>query len=160
MKNWKNAKFLLNNMVNWREIEKMQHSYWITWKVATKASNMPSKDVWKFTSVSTKTSTLWGRSVALTPLLPLITPSRASGTADHVQSLDDLLSFILAMAEIRLQQMKLVDIRHSRSSVLDGLGELSSYGWFLVASGFAAWYGLINWPCAAGIADGVAQGLL
>ena len=32
---------------------------------------------------------LWGRCPALSPLLHLITPSRASGTADHVRSLDD-----------------------------------------------------------------------
>ena len=36
----------------------------------------PSQDVWKFTP-------------ALTLLLQLITPSRASGTADRVRSLDD-----------------------------------------------------------------------
>ena len=32
---------------------------------------------------------LWGRCPAPTQLLQLITPSRASGTADHVRSLDD-----------------------------------------------------------------------
>ena len=48
-------------------------------------------DVWKFTPVSYRTSTLWGRCPALTPLLQLITPSRALGPADHVQSLDDFL---------------------------------------------------------------------
>ena len=41
--------------------------------------------------VSYRTSALWGRCPALTPLLHLITPSRASGTADHVRSLDDQL---------------------------------------------------------------------
>ena len=46
-------------------------------------------DVWKFTPVSYRTSVLWGRCPALTPLLHLITLSRASGTADHVRSLDD-----------------------------------------------------------------------
>ena len=46
-------------------------------------------DVWKFTPVSYRTSALWGRCPALTPLLQLITPSRPSGTADHVRSLDD-----------------------------------------------------------------------
>ena len=46
-------------------------------------------DVWKFTPVSYRTSALWGRCPALTLLLQLITPSRASGTADHVRSLDD-----------------------------------------------------------------------
>ena len=51
---------------------------------------MPSQDVWKFTPVSYRTSALWGRCPALTPILQLITPSRASGTADHVRSLDDL----------------------------------------------------------------------
>ena len=50
-----------------------------------------SLDVWKFNPVSYRTSALWGHYPALTPLLQLITPSRASGTADHVQSLDDLL---------------------------------------------------------------------
>ena len=41
-------------------------------------------DVWKFTPVTYRTSALWGRCPALTPLLHLITPSRASCTADHV----------------------------------------------------------------------------
>ena len=53
---------------------------------------MPSQDVWKFTPVSYRTSALWGRCPALTPIFQLITPSRASGTADHVRSLDDLFS--------------------------------------------------------------------
>ena len=51
---------------------------------------MPSQDVWKFTPVSYRTSALWGRCPALTSIFQLITPSRASGTADHVRSLDDL----------------------------------------------------------------------
>ena len=54
---------------------------------------MPSQDVWKFTPVS-----LWGRCPALTPLLQLITPSRASGTADHVQSLDDLFLYFFILS--------------------------------------------------------------
>ena len=54
---------------------------------------MPSQDVWKFTPVSYRTSAPWGCCPAFTPLLQLITPSRASGTADHVRSLDDLLVF-------------------------------------------------------------------
>ena len=70
----------------------MQNSHWIAWKTAAKASNMPSQDVWNFTPVSYRTSALWGRCPALTPLLQLITPSRASGTADHVRSLDDLFN--------------------------------------------------------------------
>ena len=49
-------------------------------------------DVRKFTPVSYRTSALWGRCPALTLLLQLITPSRALGTADHVQSLDDLFT--------------------------------------------------------------------
>ena len=53
-------------------------------------------DVWKFTPVSYRTLALWGRCPAPTPLLQLITPSRALGTADHMQSLDDL--FIAAPA--------------------------------------------------------------
>ena len=69
---------------------KMQNSYRVAWKTATKASNMPSQDIWNFTPVSYRTSALWGRCPALTPLFQLITPSRASGTADHVRSLDDL----------------------------------------------------------------------
>ena len=92
MKIERNVKLPLNNMVNWREIEKMQNFYCMTWKVAAKASNMPSQDVWKFTPVSYRTSALWGRCPTLTAFLQLITPSRASGTADHVRSLDDLLS--------------------------------------------------------------------
>ena len=55
---------------------------------------MPSQDVRKFTPVSYRTSVLWGRCPALTPPLQVITPSRASGTADHVQSLDDLLKTV------------------------------------------------------------------
>ena len=51
-------------------------------KIDTKASNMPSQDVWKFTP-------------ALTPIFQLIIPSRALGTADHVRSLDHLLRGIL-----------------------------------------------------------------
>ena len=71
----------------------MQNSHRISWKIATKALNMPSQDIWKFTPMSYRTSALWGRCPAPTPLLQLelITPSRASGTADHVRSLDDLL---------------------------------------------------------------------
>ena len=86
--------------------KRIQNSHWITWKltmkgkkiqcsllitrkVTPKASNVPSQDVWKFTPVSYRTSALWGRCPALTPLLQLITPSRALGTADHVRSLDD-----------------------------------------------------------------------
>ena len=41
-----------------------------------------------------RTSAFWGRCPALSPLLQLITSSRASGTADHVRSLDDLFKFI------------------------------------------------------------------
>ena len=55
---------------------------------------MPYQDVWKFTPVSYRTSALWGRCPALTPLLQLITPSRVLGTADHVRSLDDLFFFL------------------------------------------------------------------
>ena len=72
----------------------MQNFHWISWKIAPKASNMPSQDVWKFTSVSYRTSALWNRCPALTLLFQLITSSRASGTADHVRSLDDLFKFI------------------------------------------------------------------
>ena len=57
---------------------------------------MPSQDVCKFTPVSYRTLALWGCCPTLTTLLQLITPSRASGTTDHVQSLDDL--FITAPA--------------------------------------------------------------
>ena len=56
---------------------------------------MPSQDVWKYTPVSYRTSALRGRCPALTPLLQLITPSRTSGTADHVRSLDDLLCMVV-----------------------------------------------------------------
>ena len=75
----------------------MQNSDPIAWKIDKIMKNMekspkairPSQDVWKFTPVSYRTSALWGRCPALTPLLQLITPSRASSTADHVRSLDD-----------------------------------------------------------------------
>ena len=53
---------------------------------------MPPQDVWKFPPVSYRTSALSGCCPALTPLFQLITPSSASGTTDHVQSLDDLFS--------------------------------------------------------------------
>ena len=69
----KNAMFSLNNMEN------------------SPKAQRPSQDVWKFTPVSYRTSALWGRCPALTPLLVMITRSGASGTADHVRSLDDLL---------------------------------------------------------------------
>ena len=67
----KNAMFSLNNMENSPKAQK------------------PSQDVWEFTTVSYRTPAFWGRCPALTPPLLLITPSRASGTADHVRSLDD-----------------------------------------------------------------------
>ena len=52
---------------------------------------MPSQDVRKFTPVSYRTLALWGHCPALAPLMQLITPRRALGTADHVRSLDDQL---------------------------------------------------------------------
>ena len=67
---------------------------------------MPSQDIRKFTPVSYRTSVLWGRCPALTPPLQVITPSRASGTADHVQSLDDLfylLSSVTAISEVEFK---------------------------------------------------------
>ena len=54
-------------------------------------SNVAPQDVWKFTPVSYRTSALWGRCPALTSPLHLNTSSRATGTIDHVRSLDDLL---------------------------------------------------------------------
>ena len=54
---------------------------------------MPSQDVWKFTPVSYRTLALWGHCPAVTLLFQLIISSRASGTADHVRSLDDLLVY-------------------------------------------------------------------
>ena len=64
----KNLMFSLNNMENSPKGLKF----------------VPSQDVWKFTPVCYRTSALWGRCPALNPLLQLITPSRALGTADHV----------------------------------------------------------------------------
>ena len=55
-------------------------------------NQMPSNTL-KFTLMSYRTSALWGRCPALTPLFELITLSRASGTADHVRSLDDWLFY-------------------------------------------------------------------
>ena len=75
----------------------MKKPHWILWKIAPKASNMPSQDVWKFTPVSYRTSALWGRCPAHSTSSD-ITPSRASGTAGHVRSLDDLSSDIGLMA--------------------------------------------------------------
>ena len=83
------------NWITWKidkKLWKIHNSYWISWKIAPKAWNMPSQDVRKFTPVSYRTSALWGCCPAPTPLLQLITPSRASGTAGHVRSLDDLLT--------------------------------------------------------------------
>ena len=45
--------------------------------------------VMKFQVLLDRTSAFQGRCPALSPLLHLITSSRASGTADHVRSLDD-----------------------------------------------------------------------
>ena len=53
---------------------------------------MPPQDSWKFTCVLQDIGPLGPlHCPVLTPLLRLITPSRALGTADHVRSLDDLL---------------------------------------------------------------------
>ena len=87
----KKMKFSLNNMENWQAIvENIQLPVRIM-EIAPKAWNMPTQDVSKFTPVSYRTLALWGGCPALILLLQLITPSRASGTTDHVQSLDDLL---------------------------------------------------------------------
>ena len=72
----KNAMFSLNNMEN------------------SPKAQRPYQDVWKFTPVSYRTLALWGRCPAPTPLLHLITLSRASGTADHVRSLYDYLIYV------------------------------------------------------------------
>ena len=61
--------------------------------------------------MSYRTSALWGRCPALTLPLQLITPSRASGTADHVQSLDDLFFFLFFVVAVskpfnRVSQIK------------------------------------------------------
>jgi len=57
------------------------------------------------------------RCPALTPLLQLITPSRASGTADHVQSLDDLFIHLI----IHLFHLHLISLirlsTHSRIQI-------------------------------------------
>ena len=45
-----------------------------------------------------RTSAFWGRCPACTPPLQLITSSRASGTADHVRSLDNQFFFSLAFS--------------------------------------------------------------
>ena len=52
---------------------------------------MPSQDVWIFIPESYRTLAPWGRCTAGTSLHQLISPSRASGIADHLRSLDDLL---------------------------------------------------------------------
>ena len=76
---------------NDKKLKKMQNSQWISWKIIP---NMLSQHIWKFTPVSYRTSALWGRCPALTPLHHWITPSRASGTADHVRSLDEYFSLL------------------------------------------------------------------
>ena len=74
-------------------------------KSASQASNLPfsSKicplalksmfialtDVWKFTTVFYRTLVHWGRCPGLTAFHHLITPNKASSTADHVRSFDD-----------------------------------------------------------------------
>ena len=54
-------------------------------------------DVRKFPPVSYKTLALWGHCPAVTPLLQLITTSRPLGTADHVQTLGELLAVYLVL---------------------------------------------------------------
>ena len=60
---------------------------------------MPPQDVWKFSPVFYRTSSLWGRCPVLTLLLHWITFSRALGTADHVRSLDDQFSISLSVQD-------------------------------------------------------------
>ena len=81
---------------------------------------MPPQDVWEFTPVSYRTSALWGRCPALTLLLQLITTSKASGSADHVRSLDDLFIFVVLLVIISIipllrnvQERPPVESRHS-----------------------------------------------
>ena len=44
---------------------------------------MPPKDIWKFIPVSYRTLVLWGHCPVFNPIMPLIAPSRVSGTADQ-----------------------------------------------------------------------------
>ena len=81
-------------MENWPEIDEKSLTH-TTWKIAQTAWNMPSQDKKKFTLVSYWISALWGCCLALNSLLQLIIQSRASGTADHVLSLDDLFQIAL-----------------------------------------------------------------
>ena len=66
---------------------------------------MPPQDVWKFPPVFYRTLALWGCCPALTPPLYWIAPSRASGTADHVRSLDDLFSTYLSLPFLFLSRL-------------------------------------------------------
>ena len=72
-------------MANWWEIAKMQNSHWILWKIAPKASNMLSQDVWKFTLVLQDIGPL-GPLLCSHFSFSTITLSRALGTADHVNT--------------------------------------------------------------------------
>ena len=97
-------------------------------------SNVAPQDVWKFTPVSYRTSALWGRCPALTLLLQLITPSRASGTADHVQSLDDLLSLSsLSLSFSHFPVFSLsISLSHGEESFCVHLFELRFHYFFVV----------------------------
>ena len=114
----------------------------MSWKIAIKALNLPSQDVWKFTPVSYKSSSLWGRCPALTPLLQVIAPSGASGTADHAQSLDDLLSLYFSFNPARSPKTKdpagvfprfVVARRNKEDGITSPLG-MENYGNEIVAS--------------------------
>ena len=73
---------------------------------------MPSQIVWKFNPVSYRILALWGHCPALTLLLLFITLSRASGTADHVRSLDDLFPSIPCYSVLPRHIAYYIDCRH------------------------------------------------
>ena len=67
-------------------------------------------DVWKFPPVFYRTSALWGHCPVRTPLLHWITPSRASGTTDHVRSLDDKLLLRSKKKSVEIKKILLFSV--------------------------------------------------
>ena len=93
MKMKENIKFPLNNMANWQKIEKCKTPIEYHGQLLLRPQLCPLRTYWNSPLCPTGHRPFGGRCPALPPPLQLITPSRASGTADHVQTLDDLLYF-------------------------------------------------------------------
>ena len=135
----------------------MCNSYWITWQIDKKLKkiakfpNVPSQDVWKFTPVSYRTLALWSRCPALTPFLQPITPSRASGTADHVRSLYDLLfKWALKNSRPTSNQVAYSLIWKKIISFLSWRSNLRiDYDWYLMVTWLNKVFVWLKWPLAS-----------